>query len=397
MPDVRFKISGNTPTFLAKLYNNAARTTILQQKNVNISGTSVIFGDLPNNTCYYITVQDSIGNMATGTTLTSNTSIGTTTLASRNIYMDGTFFSPNSNTCQLNTSLGNNRIMPSLSVGESVNLVFSVDLKNLTVGGTGNEITNTVSIFCKPNGVTNYHEVCTLHYHNNYAQTLPQIPYHYGDILCYNVSTIASTIPANGYASLSLSSFNTPVGINATIVSPSTQCSCLNLQVTTTTTAPPPPAPIVISFVPEDVNATNWYCNTVRTKVHAIPPLATNQSFRLCYMDCATAYSSGTTPLPVKPIKAKSYGKLGTGANENVASVSLSINSTISDSSYGYVDITPTNINNFYFSADTRSNVCNFGCVHGLLSSVCIDSIGSQVNGTYVIGAVKSIEASIEG
>jgi hypothetical protein len=137
MADIRFKISGNTPTFLAKLYNST-HNVVIQQKEVNYSGTTVIFGGLPPSTCYYIYVYDSAGNLATGSTLTSNCSIGTTTLATKSIYMGGNVCKdslyPYTSYVNCVGSNGNNKInvSPALSQGESVNLIFTLNMENTT-------------------------------------------------------------------------------------------------------------------------------------------------------------------------------------------------------------------------------------------------------------------------
>ena len=149
MADIRFKISGNTPTFLAGLYSNASFTCLLQQQEVNYSGITVIFGELLPSTCYYVSVYDSIGNRATGSTITSSCSVGTTTLATKCVYLGGTVCSdplyPYTSYVNSVGSRCNNQIMisPALSQGESVNVILTVLTQNNTGGVCNNNCSET--------------------------------------------------------------------------------------------------------------------------------------------------------------------------------------------------------------------------------------------------------------
>jgi len=387
MADIRFKISGDTPTFVARLYDST-KTVLQQEKYVNYSGTCVIFNALLPSTYYFIKVCDSIGNLATGCTLSSNWSGGTQNYANKSISMGGAVTTPNQSNSFVGDSGSLNHLIvsPSLSFGQSVNVNFCAQLC-----ANQPSFSNAISIFCKSPSMSNYGLIWT-----NEITEEPFIgynicvPFNYGDSVCYEMASSISSPAAGifGYADLSISALTNPVGFSPIIGSPSHLCTCA-----TSTCSPPPPSQKIVSFLPT-VDSPNWYQNGVCSRIVVTPELSVGESFRVSFINSASADVEEIIP---KPVSACAY-YICNATHKAIASVTRAANNIGSSSvTYpiapppdGYVDINAYNVNDIRFYATAISNAANSGFGHGAASGVEITQITPQV-GCFALGTCHTL------
>lgn len=406
MADVRFKISGDTPSFVAKLYDNSARSVVLQQKFVDYSGTCVTFGNLPSTSMYYyVKVCDAIGNIATGITCTSGTVIGTTTLATKSISMGGTaIYDPDyPSYCYLGHENGNTNkinVNPPLISGESVDLTFTVCMENQSEAPVPTTMYNEVSIYCKPAGINTYsrfYHCCTSAY-NTTNTVIKNLKYN--DSICYEIMSADNTgspgTEVGGYSWLCLSDANNSVGFIPTRVAPTCKRTQIDTSISTTTTVPPPqPISVYFGDITNLMPSSPWYVCKLSAKLKTTPTLTAGQSFRLCYVD--TAISAIGVEGVIKQVKACTCIKDNTNISYGVATSIASAPSAYDCCcKSGYLTIDCNNINNYTFYTTACSHDLNLPYGHSASSTSKINKLCCQNGGVYQIGSCDTVLACVQ-
>lgn len=282
MGDFKFKISGTSEPFLAKLWN-ATCASISQYKHVEYSGETVQFGNLIGSTCYNLSVTDSVGSVI-WTGFTTPTALVAPELPDVYMDMNGLIWSPVTHICVVSDCTGGGCppifcVHPPLEVNQSVS--FTVDLITCNTIGTA----NIISLFCKPQGATSFTSFAS---YNNQGCVTRNLCLNYGDSICYGLSTacVQNATTMCGYSCLALVSV-TGTCVNATIAGRDNWCTSVTVVPTTTTTTTTL-TPVTVCLAYLTTTTTNNCVNQVQGIacgcLKLSRQLVSGESVRVCYV-----------------------------------------------------------------------------------------------------------------
>jgi hypothetical protein len=404
MADIQYKVCGDSPSFVARLYKNSDRSNIVCEKFFDYSGTSssygvndytINFSNLLELTNYYVTICDSIGNLATGNTTTlqnlTPSGSGGGSLPIKTITMGGVVNS--TPTTSSVSSCGNlNHIIasPALSQSDVLNITF----KSTIINSSSNcfLINNSVSLFRRPNGGSVYSPLISIVNTNiPYDECIVTANFNYGDSICYTMNTVGfeSTTNASGSAKLEITLLSDEEGFIPQLGNPISLTTAVNII----PTPPPPPTETTIYFEPISVSSTAYNCD-IYSKLCTSPPLTNTDSFKLYYTDSAAL--STATELP-QELSSCSYAKSSPlPVKINLASVYLEQNLVGSDScnKNSFITINAANIDCYTFHATANSGASNLSEEHFVTATSLITNVES-ISGTYVLGNCRSISATV--
>jgi hypothetical protein len=241
MADIKFKICGNDPPFLAQVWRNLnGCLTLVCQKGVDYSGTCVTIGSLLPSTSYCIKITDRIGNTTnTGCTISTPAQCISDVPTTKTLSLIGTGYMPSVKSCSFkNTSLS---MTPALLPGESYDVRLCLVTCNIV--GTNNNI-SFVSTTCGSSTTFGT-------YINNNNSTNPVTcitrTVNYGDNISWNLTTSMQTgaLEGSGYGVIKIGGVTANTGTFCTCLHTAdinTYCKRSQLTyeepVATTTTAP---------------------------------------------------------------------------------------------------------------------------------------------------------------
>lgn len=394
MANIKFKISGDTPSFNTKIFK-INTSTVLKTKVVDYSEIDVVHGGLEQDTDYHIRVYDKAGNMVTGNTRTVAWSGTPSSIIDKTVILGGRVGNLSETTSAIIND-GTNRInvSPALSLGETVNINFRVEMKN----NYPNEfITNYAAIKCKAHGESNFVTVCTLTSKVSPVPSTFTMNLKYNDVICYDMATTgaANSAPEWGTSALSITA-SEPVGFNR-ILGAHELVTQINIEALTTTTEPPPPPPSSVSVYlkPVPVPLGEWH-KSKYSKICTEPPLIPGQSFRLCILNTAEAHAN-SEEIPVT-VTGSAYSKLNDViSNEASASVYAATfaPNVCNRTCYGTVCVSYENRNTLYLHSEAISHEDNWAHNHMVSSKTLLTGISNTVGGTFLLGACKVMNTNI--
>jgi hypothetical protein len=392
MADIRFKISGNTSPFHTELYCNNT-TCLLQEKAVEQSGVTTIFGCLLPNTQYSIKIIDNIG-VYYDFNVTTPTQVGTTTLLTKTLSLCGNIKTINDGSTHSSAASTPKcvSILPALSSGESVDLKFAVNTCNIY------NTTNSITLYC--NGV------CKCGWINQNNTTPYTINIQSGDIVCYAMSTINTNTNGiyQGCAMLQITGTSNAIGFSPTLGTVLSKKTSLDITTTTTTTTIPIASACVYMSIPTKVCAAcdncvdSWYYS----KLCVSKTMTENQSFRLYFTDYAQSSDNINIAYALSSCAYLTTGATISAAVGNTTYIynmaqttlppGLSNGQTCTCVNYCYVDVNYDNYNKIYFitRAITGGINYNLNCTFNNVSRVCLNKITNSVCANYSLSNVPA-------
>lgn len=387
MADIRFKVNGSAPPFIANVCVDGT-TTVVASEVIEYSSTSsvpyssdvhdhrcAIIGGLNQNTTYCVNVIDSVGNATGFTTTTPQTPVEPLTLLNTNL--GGTISSP---TPCVKTLTGSKclQFSPALSGNQCVDVTL-FGISQYTSGDYSNII---VYKRCTSSG--SFNEIINLENNTTNCQTNIKP----GDAICYEMTSVLNYSEnqecfSNSVSELYLSCVE-PVngfGSNCCLTcGPQTdicmrQCCC----VTTTTTTSTIPA-IKVYF-------GNLQCTNDNLKYADLctnPPLQSDQTLRVCfYMQNTYAYNE----ILSSQVSLLASQQSGCFVQNFIATQTTNCTppQTCSESDNFYIDVTCSNINNlcFILSANECTTNPNTGLDYCAYTCMAICGISNMVNGNF--------------
>ena len=400
MADIRFKISGTSTPFLARLYTTGASPALAGYQVVERSAvptdenyTCVIFSGLPPSTCYNINVRDSVGTSILTTTpiVTSQNPAGF--VVTRNIRLLGSQFTLPVSLCtnywqpqSVPDGCGGKclRIDPPLQTGECVriNLCAWTDLES------GSD-TAIVKVYKRTSPTASYSIVESIDDDTcNFCVCVGA-----GETVCYDGCTILSTHSSGGpyYAKNCLQIIGTacsigPSPINCITCGPET---CLSSSITCTV----PVATTTTTLTPYKVYFGRPLFGTVACKPSATAKLLTDpplpvggiHKFRVHFY-LETHYEYDAQSLNAEVQQRAKICRTASDYNELVLSSAActSINATKSISYSRIMD--QDSIGDYNFTVCSNDCTDNIGINHSTYACLCICKIDQGVGGTYSFG-----------
>jgi hypothetical protein len=216
MADIRFKISGNTNPFIAKLWNSGC-TALLQQKSIDYSGTCVIFGGLDANTYYNVSINDKIDTIYSKQFLTP-APITPSILPTKYVCLIGTLYNSSDYVQQI-SSPKELFISPILSTGECVDVKLRINTTNYS------NTQNSITLYCGG--------VALSPVYSNSGQQYKTINIKPNDSICYTMTTYATSSPGVQFSGTSNIEIIGTTGHNITSLISSTYYSkstCLSIS-----------------------------------------------------------------------------------------------------------------------------------------------------------------------
>jgi hypothetical protein len=385
MSDIRFKISGDSPTFFADVRRVGSSVSEDANAFVSVSGSCVILTGLVSNVQYQLNVYDCIGNTITHN-FTTPINVGTTTLSTKNILMPSVLYSPVPGVCVLQ-SPKLITITPPLSNGESI--TFKLDLINTFTENANGSI--NVSKRCGVGGT--YQSIGTRSTQG--TSTLNPVTIQYGDDISLDmaIQRVNQSISASGNVKVNLfdvtSSTVNPIIADGIVEVP------LNYVVptTTTTTTLTPISNVSISVGSvSNLSTTNSYCKCYCGKLTPSTPLASNQSFRLNFTNSINLSSGGIlNPAGCSCVYIINESN---GQKYNIVQDSISNRNPITLSNVSYITVNSSNINDYVLYATARSDAENNDTTHTINSSIILNSITNSSNANFILGNAKTVSAT---
>lgn len=371
MAEIKFKISGNSPTFVASIYD---ASLLVQRKYVTYPDTCVTFSNLCYGKQYALQVSDTISNHDE-LCFTTGTITGVTPTFNKTISFAPKTLSGNTTQCY---GYGSVSVVNPLSIGESVILNMEASISNIS------NASSVIAVKCKPNNGV----LTTIRTITNPGNTvISPIPMLYGDAISYDINTSATNNATNdicGDAFLQLVSLSGATGFNAILAPNSNIYTCLNVPAI----IPPPPPPndnIVVNLEILSVAELNGSRCTI-SRLSTTPPLVQGQSVRVNFHNYTIAeiYNDALS----HAMHSQSCRLVGTACYATASSTiySNTTNTTDENSTIGYVTIDCSNINSTCFSNKALIHVADQECPRTLIAHTVIDDLTYQTNGTYVIG-----------
>lgn len=400
MSDFRFKISGNTEPFTVNLYKDG-NSNIVSSQVIEYSGETkcVIFSNLNENTDYYATIIDAIGN--TTNTATLSTPANPVVIPQDiNFNLSGDVLTPDGFDYSVLGGVNEIVVDPPLESGQEF---------NVTLSGTTFACSNDVSTiklykrcgFGNPNQLVEEFNSSTPN--GTYSFNLK-----YGDSISYNMSSSITHVGGNGECSIACSKLNIDSisGLDGNTYNitcgPQTELITHKDRYTQiTTTAAPAPDPTIIQLYNCSSTSINGDpLNSLLTaEICADPPLNAGQSFRL-----GVQLTAGYEYSTLLRANVCSYSKLDKPLFFNFQSVDSRIDGTtngpkaIENSDIYYVDINSSNINDFKLCVNVRNDNLNYDVTNNVYGIAQLNSISNMVGGQYEITShllKKSISRSI--
>ena len=388
MSEIRFKISGDSPTFIARLYD-ATQTSLLQTKLVDTSGTTISFGQLAPLTEYFLNASDKHGYVV-GEFITTPAHFTPISLPTRTVKMNSFYSSANPYVC---TSHGTITATAPLVAGDFVDVNLCAVMSNLSLDPEGG-VWNTISICCKPNGGV-YTSICELASTSSFNAVLDPITIGFGDSLAYTLTTLTNSSLSDGYSGLEINTLSNSIGFAPSIGNPSLTATCVCHPVTTTqppttTLPPPPPSGQMISFAPTTITNTPTK-KEYASKIVVTPALGDGCNLTINFRNWA--YSTSSEAL-AKPIFSHAYVSTN-GTISNDACSHLLIGEVCPTGNGQFVDssitINSTNINSKIFNLLAESHPANDINSHNTWSKSEIIGVTSTGLGTISVNETSNI------
>lgn len=380
MADISFKISGSSKPFLAQLWNTDC-TSLIQQKPVEYSGNTIIFGGLEGNTTYNLNISD---NICSSVNYIFNTLPNLTppSLTVKYVSLLGTISYPSEFSRQITTPKYV-LIDPPLINGESVDLNFGIDTINTS------NTSNNINLYCNGSLLSPSYINC--------GTTTKLINMKYGDTICYDMSTIC-TSNGNlcGHSILELMSV-VGYGFSACTSSEYYKSTSLSITTTTTTTTTTTLAPITVFLTNISELSTNLGVKKCScAKLGTSRPLASGESFRLYYTHYACSVTSPPTvsyPVSAYACSYPSTSIIKICGNSNYACSHMSPNTigvNESPTCHYFIDVNSFTINNFVFwTVAEGQSYCN-------TSVVTLNSLTCKTGANFQLGGVVSLKVKFD-
>lgn len=393
MADIRFKINGDSPPFIANVCIDGTTNIIASEvieyscisTNTPHNHTCAIIGGLSQSTTYCVNVIDSVGRI-TGFTATTPVA-PVEPLVSLNVNLGGTIDTVSECVKTLSGSK-EIQITPQLFGNKCINVELC------TIANHSGDDYADIILYkrCGTSGTYNQLPIDTQN-----MQQMVCIDIGEGDGVCYDMSSVLN-IPTVGESfSCSLSNLSliniTPIcgfGSNCCVTSGPQTNICLEQTCCTTTTTTSTTAPQIEVYF-DDIQTTNG-CDIV-AKLCTNPPLQSNQSFRACfYYKNYFCYPN----IIDNVLELNALSAVDSSSVFCLTTISSLVSGPVScvESDNNYRDITQSNINDQCFSVILQGGELNSNRDFEAYSCICICGISNMFNGNYSISGSIPNDAS---
>jgi len=384
MSEIRFKISGDSPTFIARLYD-ATATTLLQTKLVSESGTTISFGKLAPSTQYFVNASDKYGYVV-GEYIITPAHYTPIALPTRTLRMSNSYSSANPYVCTAHGTVIST--LPLVS-GDFVDVNFSAIMTNTSTDPEGG-VWNSISICCKPNGSSTYSTICQLNNTDDYNEDLPPITIGYGDTLAFDISTITNSSYSIGSSQLIINTLTNSIGFVPSIGSPNNACVMVSEPIappTTTTTTTIAPQAQLVEFGGTTLSNTEFK-KEFSSPLIFTPPLGDGCTVTVLFRSWACSTADEMLPKtilshansPTESVDSIIVGGTTTTNDGNMIESSISVNST--------------NVNTSIFNILAQSHPTNAELSHSTFAKSEIIGATSTSSGVITVNPSKNIIAA---